>query len=157
MALSVKSGPSNRGVAEGFTQSAISRKMNNNDRNHLEMRTMDLGDLHIFRAVVQAGGITRAAERLNRVQSNVTTRVRQLESELGVELFIRNGKKLHLARLVRELEQPLGVVEQQLSRGREVQFLAVADEQLDPELADEAREAVHDAKPRGLLRLGSME
>src|SRR4029453_18859946 len=85
------------GRCGGFTQAAISRKMNNNDGNHLKMRTMDLGDLHIFRAVVQAGGITRAAEKLNRVQSNFTTRVRQLESELGVELFIRNGKKLHLS------------------------------------------------------------
>jgi DNA-binding transcriptional LysR family regulator len=100
------------------------------------MRTMDLGDLHIFRAVVQAGGITRAAEKLNRVQSNVTTRVRQLESELGVELFIRNGKKLHLS--------PAGKL-----------LLDYADRLLD--LAEEAREAVHDAKPRGLLRLGSME
>ena len=54
---------------------------------------MDLTDLHIFRSVVQAGGVTRAAEKLNRVQSNVTTRVRQLESELGVELFVREGKK----------------------------------------------------------------
>ena len=43
---------------------------------------MDLTDLHIFRSVVQAGGVTRAAEKLNRVQSNVTTRVRQLESEI---------------------------------------------------------------------------
>jgi regulatory helix-turn-helix LysR family protein len=59
---------------------------------------MDLGDLHIFRTVVQAGGVTRAAERLNRVQSNVTTRVRQLEADLGVELFVRDGKKLHLHR-----------------------------------------------------------
>lgn len=97
---------------------------------------MDLGDLHIFRAVVQAGGITRAAEKLNRVQSNVTTRVRQLESGLGVELFIRNGKKLHLS--------PAGKL-----------LLDYADRLLD--LAQEAREAVHDAKPRGLLRLGSME
>ena len=97
---------------------------------------MDLGDLHIFRAVVQTGGITRAAEKLNRVQSNVTTRVRQLESELGVELFIRNGKKLHLS--------PAGKL-----------LLDYADRLL--ELAEEAREAVHDAKPRGLLRLGSME
>jgi DNA-binding transcriptional LysR family regulator len=97
---------------------------------------MDLGDLHIFRAVVQAGGITRAAEKLNRVQSNVTTRVRQLESDLGVELFIRNGKKLHLS--------PAGNL-----------LLDYADRLLD--LAEEAREAVHDAKPRGLLRLGSME
>ena len=50
---------------------------------------MDLTDLNIFRSVVQAGGITRAAEKLNRVQSNVTTRVRQLETELGVALFVR--------------------------------------------------------------------
>src|SRR5262245_59957639 len=136
MALSVKSGPSNRVVAEGFTQAAISRKMNNNDSNHLEMRTMALSDLHIFRAVVQAGGITRAAEKLNRVQSNVTTRVRQLESELVVELVIRNGKKLP--------PSPAGKL-----------LRDYADRLL--ELADEAREAVHDAKPRGLLRLGSME
>src|SRR5438094_9768 len=119
-----------------FTPGRISRKMNNYDLNHLWMRTMDLTDLHIFRSVVQAGGITRAAEKLNRVQSNVTTRVRQLEAELGVELFIRNGKKLHLS--------PAGKL-----------LLDYADRLLD--LADEAREAVHDAKPRGLLRLGSME
>ena len=55
---------------------------------------MDLGDLDIFRTVVQAGGVSRAAEKLNRVQSNVTTRVRQLEADLGVALFIREGKRL---------------------------------------------------------------
>jgi DNA-binding transcriptional LysR family regulator len=57
---------------------------------------MDLVDLQIFRSVVHAGGVTRAAEQLHRVQSNVTTRVRQLEAELGVDLFIREGKRLHL-------------------------------------------------------------
>ncbi len=97
---------------------------------------MDLSDLNIFRTVVQTGGITRAAEKLNRVQSNITTRVQQLEEELGVELFIRNGKKLHLS--------PAGTI-----------LLDYADRLLG--LADEAREAVHDSKPRGLLRLGSME
>lgn len=97
---------------------------------------MDLADLHIFRSVVQAGGVTRAAERLNRVQSNVTTRVRQLEAELGVELFIREGKRLHLS--------PAGKL-----------LLDYADRLLA--LAQEAREAVHDEKPRGLLRLGAME
>lgn len=97
---------------------------------------MDLTDLHIFRSVVHAGGITRAAEKLNRVQSNVTTRVRQLETDLGVELFIRDGKKLRLS--------PAGTL-----------LLDYAERLLD--LAEEAREAVHDAKPRGLLRLGSME
>lgn len=97
---------------------------------------MDLADLHIFRSVVQAGGVTRAAERLNRVQSNITTRVRQLEAELGVDLFIREGKRLHLS--------PAGRV-----------LLDYADRLLD--LAQEAREALQDDKPRGLLRLGAME
>src|SRR5215831_17716162 len=85
------------------------------------MRTMDLTDLHIFRSVVHASGETHAAEKLNRVQSNVTTRVRQLESELGVELFVREGKKLHLS-----------------SEGK--LLLDYADRLLD--LAEEARDAV---------------
>src|SRR5215470_7957849 len=97
---------------------------------------MDLGDLTIFRAVVQEGGITRAAERLHRVQSNITTRVRQLEQDLGVDLFVREGKKLHLS--------PAGKL-----------LLSYADRLI--ELADEARDAVHDVKPRGPFRLGSIE
>jgi DNA-binding transcriptional LysR family regulator len=97
---------------------------------------MDLGDLQIFRSVVHAGGVTRAAEQLHRVQSNVTTRVRQLEADLGVDLFIREGKRLHLS--------PAGHL-----------LLDYADRLLD--LAQEAREALHDDMPRGLLRLGSME
>lgn len=97
---------------------------------------MDLDDLRIFRSVVQEGGITRAAERLHRVQSNVTTRVRQLEQDLGVDLFIRKGKKLHLS--------PTGKV-----------LLDYADRLLD--LAQEARDAVNEGAPRGPLRLGAME
>jgi DNA-binding transcriptional LysR family regulator len=70
------------------------------------------------------------------VQSNITTRVRQLEAELGVELFVREGKRLHLS-----------------SAGK--LLLDYADRLID--LAQEAREAVHDAKPRGLLRFGTGE
>jgi DNA-binding transcriptional LysR family regulator len=97
---------------------------------------MDLSDLRIFTAVVREGGVTRAAERLHRVQSNVTTRIRQLEEDLRVPLFIREGKRLHLA--------PEGRV-----------LLGYADRLLA--LADEARGAVQDAKPRGTFRLGAME
>ena len=97
---------------------------------------MDLSALRIFSAVVREGGVTRAAERLNRVQSNVTTRIRQLEAELGVALFVREGKRLHLA--------PAGRV-----------LLDYADRLLA--LADEARRAVQDQHPRGLFRLGAME
>lgn len=97
---------------------------------------MELADLHIFRTVVSEGGITRAAARLNRVQSNVTTRIRQLEADLGVELFVREGRRLNLS--------PAGRL-----------LLAYAERLL--ELAEEARHAVQDATPRGRLRLGSME
>jgi DNA-binding transcriptional LysR family regulator len=97
---------------------------------------MELSDLRIFQAVVRAGGITRAATQLHRVQSNITTRVKQLEEKLGAELFPREGKKLQLT--------PAGMV-----------LLDYADRLLA--LAQEAREALLDRSPRGLLRLGAME
>src|SRR5262245_46053184 len=110
--------------------------MNNYNQFVLMERTMDLADLRIFRSVVEEGGITRAAEKLNRVQSNVTTRVRQLEEDLGVDLFIREGKRLHLPPTSKWL-------------------LEYANRLLD--LAQEARDAVHDGAPRGPFRLGSIE
>jgi len=85
---------------------------------------------------VEAGGVTRAAERLHRVQSNITTRIRQLEEKLGTPLFIREGKRLHLS--------PAGQV-----------LLDYAERLLA--LADEARDAVRDGSPRGALVLGAME
>ena len=57
---------------------------------------MELSDLVVFRTVVSAGGVTRAANQLHRVQSNVTTRVKNLEDELGVALFIREGRRMQL-------------------------------------------------------------
>src|SRR2546423_282524 len=39
---------------------------------------MDLVALEIFKTVAELGGITKAAAKLHRVQSNVTTRVKQL-------------------------------------------------------------------------------
>lgn len=97
---------------------------------------MDLDDLAIFQAVIREGGITRAAEKLHRVQSNVTTRIRQLEEDLGVPLFLREGKKL--------IPSPAGRVLEDYAR----RLL---------ELAAEARSAVADSRPRGRLRLGAME
>src|ERR1700738_1952563 len=97
-------------------------------------RCMDLSDLRIFSTVVRAGGVTRAAQRLHRVQSNVTTRIRQLEEDLAAPLFIRQGKRLHPA--------PSG----QVLPGYADRLLA---------LADEARAAVQDPRPRGIFRLGA--
>jgi len=53
---------------------------------------MDATDLKVFEAVARLGSMGRAAEELNTVQSNVTTRVRQLEDELGTTLFRRHAR-----------------------------------------------------------------
>ncbi len=97
---------------------------------------MDLTTLEIFRLVALENSITRAAQRLQRVQSNVTTRIQQLEEELGVALFLRDGKRMSLT-----------------EQGRA--FLDYAERLLS--LADEARQAMHPDRPGGRLRLGSME
>ena len=97
---------------------------------------MELAELEIFRTVVAEGGVTRAAERLNRVQSNVTTRIKQLEQSIGVPLFVRDRKRLVL------------------TASGEV-LLDYAERILD--LVQEAREVVSPQNPRGRLRIGSME
>lgn len=97
---------------------------------------MELSDLAIFQAVLQEGGITAAARRLHRVQSNITTRIKQLEDSLGVTLFERDGRGV----------RPTAAA--QVLAGYSERLLA---------LADEARSAVASDTPRGSLRLGAME
>lgn len=58
---------------------------------------MEFSQLRIFQAVAEEGSITRAAERLHRVPSNLSTRLRQLEDQLGVELFLRERQRLQLS------------------------------------------------------------
>ncbi len=57
---------------------------------------MDARDLRVFEAVARHAGMNRAALELNTVQSNVTTRIRLLESELGTALFERHTKGMKL-------------------------------------------------------------
>ncbi|MFP5484793.1 MAG: LysR family transcriptional regulator [Gammaproteobacteria bacterium] len=100
------------------------------------MRTIDLESLAIFRAVVEEGGVVRAAEKLHRVPSNVTTRIRQLEAFLGVRLFRREGRTLALS-----------------AEGQTLLHYAVRLLRL----ADEAVNDLRTGKPQGLFRLGSLE
>lgn len=97
---------------------------------------MDLSQLEVFRAVAEEGGISAAAKRLHRVPSNVTTRLKQLEEELGVDLFIREKLRLRLS-----------------SVGHT--FLDYARRILD--LTEEARQAAMGSEPRGTFTLGAME
>ncbi|HUQ76421.1 MAG TPA: LysR substrate-binding domain-containing protein [Burkholderiales bacterium] len=97
---------------------------------------MDLVELRIFKAVAEQGGITKAAAALHRVQSNVTTRVKQLEERLGTKLFHRQGRKLVLS-----------------SEGKVL--LSYADRLL--QLSSEAQAAMRGQAPHGVFRLGTLE
>src|SRR5664279_2366719 len=98
---------------------------------------MELNELKIFKAVAEEGSVSRAAERLNYVQSNVTARIRQLEENLNVTLFHRKSRGVALT--------PVGHV-----------FLEYTKRILS--LADEAVHAVQERdEPVGMLTIGSME
>lgn len=97
---------------------------------------MDLTQLKMFCAVADSGSVVRAAEQLHRVPSNLTTRLRQLEEELGTSLFIREKQRLRLS--------PMGH-----------NFLGYAQRILA--LSEEALNMAHSSKPAGNFALGSME
>jgi DNA-binding transcriptional LysR family regulator len=92
-------------------------------------RRLELSDLVLFKAVAETGSVTRAGERLHRVQSNVTARVKRLESHLGVSLFVRGrrgmaltpeGRRLaeHADRLLALAEEAEADLSAQPARGR---------------------------------------
>src|ERR1700730_4446940 len=64
---------------------------------------MDASDLAMFVAVAKAGGISKAAQVLSTVQSNVTQRIKLLEAELGVPLFHRHSRGVSLTSAGRQL------------------------------------------------------
>lgn len=57
-----------------------------------EGNTMELSDLKIFIEVVLQGSITKAANRLGYVQSNITARIQLLEHEMSTKLFHRHPR-----------------------------------------------------------------
>lgn len=98
---------------------------------------MDLDDLHVFRAIVREGGVTRAASHLHRVPSGITTRIKQFEDRLGTALFRRQGRGLVLTEAGQTL---LGHAERIL------------------QLADLAEQDMRGGGVvRGTLRIGSLE
>lgn len=97
---------------------------------------LSLSALDIFREVAREGSIIGAAARLNRVQSNVSTRLRQLEEQLGATLFLRSARGL------------------QLTEDGEI-LLRYADRLIS--LTNEAVDALSSREPSGTLRIGTME
>jgi DNA-binding transcriptional LysR family regulator len=97
---------------------------------------LDLDLLRSFVSVVDAGGFTRAGERVHRTQSTVSQQIRRLEDEIGQPLLIRSGKDV----------TPTEAGERLLSYAR--RLLA---------LAEEARDVLARPGHEGAVRLGIPE
>jgi DNA-binding transcriptional LysR family regulator len=97
---------------------------------------LDLELLKSFVSVVDAGGFTRAGERVHRTQSTVSQQIRRLEDDLGQTLLNRSGKDVTLTEPGERL----------LSYAR--RLLA---------LAEEARDVVAQPGHEGAVRLGLPE
>ena len=57
---------------------------------------VELRQLEYFQMAARLRNLTKAAERLNVSQPNVTVAIKKLESELGIQLFDRSQKQLSL-------------------------------------------------------------
>jgi LysR family nitrogen assimilation transcriptional regulator len=80
---------------------------------------MDLKQLEYFRHVAELGSFTRAASFLSVVQPALSRQVRQLEIELGQNLFDRNGRGVVLTDAgTRLLEHTRGILTQ-IGRARQ--------------------------------------
>jgi DNA-binding transcriptional LysR family regulator len=97
---------------------------------------LDLELLKSFVSVVDAGGFTRAGERVHRTQSTVSQQIKRLEDDIGQPLLIRSGKDV----------TPTEAGERLLSYARRLLSLA-----------EEARDVVARPSNEGVVRLGIPE
>ena len=98
---------------------------------------MELSDLMTFSTVARLRGVTRAADELNTVQSNITQRVKALEAEIGTPLFERHSRGMTLT-----------------GAGRRLLPYAQRLAALSHEAVLAARD---DGEPKGPMSIGSME
>jgi DNA-binding transcriptional LysR family regulator len=102
----------------------------------MEGPMFDLELLRSFVSVVDAGGFTRAGERVHRTQSTVSQQIKRLEDDIGRPLLNRSGKQV----------VPTEDGERLLSYARRLLSLA-----------EEARDVLAQPSPEGAVRLGIPE
>ncbi|TRZ39669.1 LysR family transcriptional regulator [Niallia circulans] len=97
---------------------------------------MESHELKIFKHVAELQSVSKAAEKLGYVQPNVSQRIKNLENELGVRLFMRNNRGVTLTEEGKKL-------------------LDYTNEIL--QLIDEAKTAVNPNKWREPLKIGASQ
>jgi DNA-binding transcriptional LysR family regulator len=97
---------------------------------------LDLELLRSFVSVVEAGGFTRAGERVHRTQSTVSQQIKRLEEDIGQPLLHRSGKQV----------APTEAGEKLLSYARRLLSLA-----------EEARDVLARPVSEGAVKLGIPE
>lgn len=98
---------------------------------------MDIQELKYFCAVASEGSLSKAAQKIHYAQSNLSTRIIQLEQEIGYPLFYRNNHGVTLT--------PKGEL-----------LLKYATNLIN--LAEETMIALKDnSTAQGMLKIGSME
>lgn len=102
----------------------------------MDATMLDIELLRSFVSVVDAGGFTRAGERVHRTQSTVSQQIKRLEDSIGRPLLARNGKQ---ATLTEEGERLLSYARRIIA------------------LAQEARDVVARPVADGVVRLGIPE
>ncbi|MBV8888750.1 MAG: LysR family transcriptional regulator [Alphaproteobacteria bacterium] len=98
---------------------------------------MDANDLRVFETVARLGSMNRAAAALHTVQSNVTSRIKALEEDIGCVLFYRHSRGVSLT-----------------AAGQRLLPYAARAGLLLSEALSAARD---EGEPRGLLTIGSLE
>ena len=97
---------------------------------------IDLDDLRTVLAVVETGGVIKAAQSLHRVPSAVSMRLQNLENRLSVTLFEKHGRQLspisHALALAEDARKILSLVRETESK-------------------------IIDEEPHGVLRFGATD
>ncbi|GHA32669.1 transcriptional regulator [Devosia pacifica] len=84
-----------------------------------ENSPMELRQLEYFIAAAKAEHFTRAARRLNIVQSALSSAIRSLEEELGTPLFVRTTRQVRLTAAGRTLLEKAEAVTEAVREARE--------------------------------------
>lgn len=121
---------------------------------------MDLRVLRNFLKIAELENITQASRELNVAQPHLTRQIKTLEEELGVELFIRDKKRLHITeegkflkqqaeqifRLVNKTEQQIQEMQSEIEGTLFIGAIESVAVSLLPQLISEFKEKYPDVK-----------